>query len=106
MLSMFPFPIPKVSHIYLYPKPISMRFGENKLIDLCKNKMGLDPNKKLVFLFFNKAQNQIKLFYIDESGSQEIIKVLPKGGFLLPVAIANQKYIKIEMSKLPSLFRM
>jgi IS66 Orf2 like protein len=55
MLSMFPFPIPKVSHIYLYPKPISMRFGENKLIDLCKNKMGLDPNKELVFLFFNKA---------------------------------------------------
>ena len=61
MHSMFPFPISNVSHVYLYPKPISMRFGENKLIDLCKNKIGLDPNKELLFLFFRR--HKIKLSY-------------------------------------------
>ena len=104
MLSMIP--IPTVSHIYLYPKPINMKLGENKLIDLCMNKMGLNPTNGLVFLFFNKSQDKVKLFFLDDTGSQEIMKVLPQGGFLLPVANANQKYIKIELSKLPSLLRM
>jgi IS66 Orf2 like protein len=99
-------PIPNVSHIYLYPKPISMRLGENKLVDLCRNEMGLIPKKGFVFLFFNKKQDKIKLFYLDDVGCQEIMKVLPQGGFLLPVAAENQKYIKIEINKLPSLFRM
>lgn len=104
MLSMIP--IPAVSHIYLYPKPINMKLGENKLIKLCINKMELNPDNGFVFLFFNKTQDKVKLFYLDDTGSQEIMKILPKGGFLLPVAIDNQKYIKIESSKLPSLLRM
>lgn len=105
MFSGFSIPIPKVSHVYLYPKPISMKLGENKLIDLCKNEMGLIPRNGLIFLFFNQKQDKIKLFYLDETGSQEIMKVLPQGGFLLPIATDNQKYIKIEANKLPSLFR-
>ena len=67
--------------------------------------MELDPDKGFVFLFFNKTQDKIKLFYLDGSGSQEIIKVLPRGGFLIHVAAGNQKFIKIEKSKLPSIFR-
>src|SRR5579862_3979903 len=96
MFSTFPIPIPNVSHIYFYPKPISMNLGENKLIDLCENEMGITPKNGLVFLFFNQKQDKIKLFYFDETVSQEIMKVLPQGGFLLPVATENQKYIKIE----------
>ncbi|MHB1949777.1 MAG: IS66 family insertion sequence element accessory protein TnpB [Gammaproteobacteria bacterium] len=106
MNSLFPFPIPNVKHVYLYSKPISMKLGENKLIDLCINEMELNPDKGLMFLFFNKAHDKIKLFYLDESGSQEIVKILPRGGFLLPVATDNQKYLKIDINKLPSLFRM
>src|SRR5579864_8427002 len=104
MNSLFPFPIPNASHVFLYPKPISMKLGENKLIDLCINKMELNPDEELMFIFFKKLQNKIKLFYLDESGSQEIVKVLPKGRFLLPVAAKDQKYIKIEINKLPNLF--
>ncbi|MHB1948854.1 MAG: IS66 family insertion sequence element accessory protein TnpB [Gammaproteobacteria bacterium] len=106
MNSLFPFPIPSVKHVYLYSKPISMKLGENKLIDLCITEMKLNPDKGFMFLFFNKSQDKIKLFYLDESGSQEIIKVLPRGGFLLPVATDTQKYLKIDINKLPSLFRM
>jgi hypothetical protein len=54
----------------------------------------------------SSKNGSIKLFFLDDTGSQEIMKVLPQGGFLLPVANANQKYIKIELSKLPSLLRM
>ncbi len=98
--------IPNVSYIYLYPKPISMRLGENRLIDICVNEMGLNPRDGAVFVFFNQKQDKIKLFFLNDSGSQEIMKVLPKGGFLIPVASNNQKYIKIESKKLPTLLRL
>jgi hypothetical protein len=83
-----------------------MKLGENKLITLCVNEMELNPANGFVFLFFNKKQDKIKLFYLDETGSQEIMKVLPQGGFLLPVPNEGQKYIKLVARKLPSLFRM
>lgn len=83
-----------------------MKLGENKLIEICSNEMGIIPKEGIVFLFFNKSHDRIKLFYLDQTGSQEIMKVLPHGGFLLPVALDDQKYIKIEASKLSSLFRV
>ena len=98
--------IPRVSHIYMYPKPISMKLGENKLSKLCIDEMGLDPTKGFVFLFFNKSQDKIKLFYLDDTGSQEIMKVLPQGGFLFPVPSDGQKYVKLDVSKLKSLLRI
>ena len=98
-------PIPNVRHIHLYTKPVSMRLGELKLIELCRKDMEIDPHNGDVFLFFNKAKDKLKLFYLDENGSQEMMKVLPKGGFILPVANNDQKFLKIEASKLSSLFR-
>jgi transposase len=106
MFSIFPIAIPNVSYLYLYPKPISMKLGEKRLIEICSNEMGIIPKEGTVFLFFNKDHDRIKLFYLDQTGSQEIMKVLPQGGFLLPVASDDQKYIKIEASKLSSLFRV
>ena len=100
------FSIPHVPYAYIYPKPINMTFGEKKLIAICIDEMGLDPNEGALFLFFNKSQNRLKLFFLDSFGSQELVKVLPKGGFMLPVAVSGEeKYIKIDTKKLNSLFR-
>ena len=103
MLSMLPI---QASHIYVYPVPINMQLGQDKLIDICENKMQLSPEDGLVFLFFNKAQNKIKLFYLDDTGSQEIMKFLPKGGFLLPDFNKDQKYIKIDSNELTNLLHV
>ena len=37
------FQIPDVQNVYLYQKPISMRWGEKKLTAPCKEEMGIDP---------------------------------------------------------------
>ncbi len=99
------FYIPKVKYVYIYPAAINMSWGERKLSQLCRDEMGIDPEEGDVFLFFNKKQDQMKLFFKDEDGSQEFAKLLPKGGFLLPAPEAGEKYIKIGRDKLNSLFK-
>lgn len=102
---MFPVTLPFAQYIYLYPKSVNMKWGKNKLIEICIHEMGMDPANKDLFLFFNKEKDKLKLFFLDADGSQEIMKVLPKGGFMMPVAMYGEKCIRLEASKLQSLFR-
>jgi hypothetical protein len=37
------FQIPNAGSVYLYQKPINMRWGEKKLTQLCRDEMGIDP---------------------------------------------------------------
>lgn len=99
------FNVPNVKHVYIYPKAINMSWGERKLSQLCQDEMGIDPNMGDVFLFFNNKKDRLKLFFMDEDGSQEFMKLLPQGGFLLPVAEEGEKYIRVGSDKLNSLFR-
>ena len=81
--------LPYVKFINMYTKPINMQWGEGKLKEICKQEMKIEPKIGEVFLFFNKAMDKLKLFFVDYDGTQEIMKVLPKGGFMLPVADTN-----------------
>ena len=99
------FQIPNVKFVYIYPKPVNMHWGERKLSQLCEEEMGIDPKAGDVFLFFNTKKDQMKLFFCDEDGSQEFLKMLPQGGFMLPAPAESQKYIKVARAKLNSLFR-
>lgn len=97
--------LPNVRFVHIYSLPINLRWGEDKLIELCKTEMGLDPKQGGVYLFFNRKKDQMKLFFCDDTGSQELLKVLPKGGFLLPASSPSERFIKISIAKLNSLFR-
>ncbi len=99
------FQIPSVKNIYLYPKPIPMNWGEKKLTQICQDEMGIDPMTGAVFLFHNSSMTQMKVFFLDNDGSQEFQKMLPKGAFMLPVAREGEKFIKIERKKLEKLFK-
>ena len=99
------FSIPDAKYVYLYPHPINMKWGEKKLSEICRNEMGIDPKNEGVFLFFNSKKDQLKLFFMDEYGSQEIQKLLPNSNFLLPVANEGEKFVEIEMSKIGRIFR-
>jgi hypothetical protein len=57
------------------------------------------------FLFFNKAQDQLKLYFCDENGDQIMTKMLERGGFMFPVAEAGEDFIKVPEKKLAALFR-
>jgi hypothetical protein len=89
----------------MYLKPINMGWGETKLSQICLQEMDIDPKAGGVFLFFNKKQDQMKLFYLDQDGSQEFMKMLPRGGFMLPAPKPGESYVKIGREKLNSLFR-
>jgi hypothetical protein len=91
--------------IQLYQKPISMRFGERKLTQLCRQELGREPKINELFLFYNTKRNTLKLFWLDDTGSQEIIKVVPRGGFILPAPKDGETFVTLPRSKLESVFR-
>jgi hypothetical protein len=93
------------SSIHLYQKLISMRFGENKLLEICRSEFKREPHVNELFLFYNSKRDTSKLFWLDETGSQELSKSVPRGGFLLPAPKAGETFVKLQRSKLSSLFR-
>jgi hypothetical protein len=97
--------LPNVKFVYLYPNPIPMNWGERKLIKICKNEMGLDPALGGIFLFYNSKLDQLKLFFLDSNGSRTISKLLPKGGFMIPLKSKNDRYIRIAGNMIHKLFR-
>jgi transposase len=91
--------------IQLYQKPISMRFGERKLTQLCRQELGRELKINELFLFYNTKRDTLKLFWLDGTGSQEIIKAVPHGGFMLPAPKDGEMFVTLARSKLESVFR-
>ena len=91
--------------IQLYQKPISMRFGERKLTQLCCQELGREPKVNELFLFYNTKRDTLKLFWRDGNRSQEITKALPRGGFMLPAPKDGEAFVTLARSKLESVFR-
>lgn len=88
--------------IHLYQKPVSMRFGEKKLFEICRHELKREPKVNELFLFYNSKRDTLKLFWLDETGSQELSKSMPRGGFLLPAPKDGETFV--ERSKLSNLF--
>ena len=96
---------PGVSHVHMYAEPINMRWGEKKLSQICRDEIGIDPAAGDVFLFFNRAKDQIRLFFLDSDGCQMLTKLLPKNAFLLPVVDEGERSVEVTVSMLPKLFK-
>jgi transposase len=93
------------SSIHLYQKPVSMRFGEKKLLEVCRSALKREPRVNELFLFYNGKRDTLKLLWLDGAGSQELSKSMPRGGFLLPAPRAGETFVRLERTKLSSLFR-
>jgi len=96
---------PNTKELILYKNPVSMQWGHERLLRLCREEMGLDPREGGVFLFFNKAQDCMKVFFVDDSGDQSITKKLDRGGFLMPVSNDDSSFVKVRAGLLPTLFK-
>ena len=92
--------------VYLYQKPISMRWGPNKLAQICVEEMGIEPKDGLAFLFFNKSKDTLMAFFKDDTEDQIIMKKLDRGGFMAPVGEPGERFVKLSSSMLPKLFRL
>ncbi|MBF0207169.1 MAG: IS66 family insertion sequence element accessory protein TnpB [Oligoflexia bacterium] len=104
---MIPFEIPYKRKILMYTKPINMRLGDIKLIQLCKDDIGIDPaDQKHVFLFFNKTKDQLRILLVDDVGVEMVTKLLDKGAFMVLLPDDDEtKTIEISHSLLPKLFK-
>ncbi len=96
---------PGVRHVHLYADPINMRWGEAKLSKLCREQMGIEPDHGDVFLFCNRKKDQIRLFFLDDDGSQMLTKFLPDNAFLLPVVPDGERSMEVPVSLLSALFK-
>lgn len=94
-----------ITRVHMYAEPINMSWGEKKLVQLCKQEIGIDPADGDVFLFFNRAKDQIRLFFLDADGCQMLTKALPESAFLLPVAAEGERSMEIPASMLATLFK-
>ena len=93
------------SSIHLYQKPINMRWGEVKLTEICRTELKRKPKINELYLFYNTKRDTLKLFWLDGNGSQEISKMMPRGGFMLPAPESGDTIVKIPRDKLNTLFR-
>jgi hypothetical protein len=98
------FDLPKFKKAYIYQRPINMRWGENKLVQLYEQHLGVEPRIGDAVLFVNARRDCLKLFFRDALGSNEMQKLLPRAGFMLPVPIAGQPFGEIAPSLVPRLF--
>jgi hypothetical protein len=98
------FELPKFKKAYIYQKPINMRWGENKLSQLYEQHLGAKPQIGEALLFFNAKRDCLKLFFRDALGSNELQKIMPRGGFMLPAPIAGQAFVEVVPRLVQRLF--
>ncbi len=96
--------LPRFRNAYLFQRPINMRWGEKKLTALCKEEIGVEPQVGDAFLFYNGKKDSLKLFFRDHQGPNEVQKLMPRGGFMLPAPVDGKAFIKIVPSLIPRLF--
>ena len=97
--------LPKFRAVYLFQQPVSMRWGEKKLTQVCQQEMGIEPKVGDAFLFFNARRNEMKLLFRDEDGSNLFQKWMPRGGFMLPAPSEAERVTRLAPNILESLFR-
>jgi hypothetical protein len=96
---------PSVRRLVLYPVPINVRWGPDRLRAACERELQLTLDPATAVLFHNRKKNTLVLYTLDRSGDRSITKKLERGSFLLPVPAEGEKYVVLAASKLASLFR-
>lgn len=96
---------PSTRRLVLYPTPINVRWGADRLRVACERDLGLTLDLKTAVIFHNRKQDTLVLYMLDEDGDRCITKKLERGAFLLPVPPAGQKYVVLRASNVASLFR-
>jgi len=93
------------TRVVVYTKPVPMNWGPDRLRRFCKEEMNVEPTRGTVALFFNRAQDTLKLYWVGTNGDEMLTRKLTTGAFLLPTGKPGQSYVVLKPAALPSLFR-
>ncbi|MCA9644492.1 MAG: IS66 family insertion sequence element accessory protein TnpB [Myxococcales bacterium] len=96
---------PSTERLVLYPKPVNVRWGADRLRLACESDLGLTLDPTTAVLFHNRKQDTLVLYTLDPNGDRCITKKVDRGSFLLPVRGPAEDYAVLPVSKLRSLFR-
>jgi hypothetical protein len=102
----FPYVDIPFTSINLYQKPVDSRWGAKKLTAICRTELKREPEIHELFLFYNAPRDTLKLFWRDRSGTQDISRILPGGGFLLPAPKSGEAFVQLDRKILDRLFRV
>lgn len=103
MLDVF---IPRsVRRLLVYPVPINVRWGAERLREACERDLGLTLDPATGVIFHNRKKDTLVLYMLDDDGGRSITKKLERGAFLLPVPAKGQKFVVLKAEAVASLFR-
>jgi hypothetical protein len=102
----FPYLDIPFTSINLYQKPVDSRWGAKKLTAICRTELKREPQIHELFLFYNSPKDTLKLFWRDRNGTQDISRILPGGGFLLPAPKSGEAFVQLDRKILDRLFRV
>lgn len=94
------------TRVVVYLKPISMRWGPEKLRTFCREVIGIEPDQTTCFLFVNRRCDTLLAYFLTFDGDQTLMRKLDKGAFLLPAPEAEKApFVILRPSMLTRLFR-
>jgi len=97
---------PSVSQLVVYLEPINLRWGPDRLRAFCREEIGMEPDESTGFIFTNRNQDSLVLYYVDEDGDGILRKKLDKGAFLMPLPGPDgKKWTKMGAAMAGRLFR-
>jgi hypothetical protein len=104
MLDLF---LPKsAKRVVVYLEPTNMRLSMEKLAELCRNVVRIEPDDATCFVFVNRRRDALLMYFEDHDGAQTLTKKLDKGSFLLPARDAHRApFVVLKPSMLRRLFR-
>ena len=86
--------------VYCSPSPADMRWGFDRLAEVCRSGLTKDPYSGELFLFFNRSRDLARIIYFDGSGSCTFTKRLEKGRFKVPTLDTGKGAMDIQASEL------
>lgn len=97
---------PSVAHLVVYLEPINLRWGPDRLRVFCREEIGIEPDESTGFVFTNRKQDSLVMYYVDEDGDGVLRKKLDKGAFLMPLPGPEaKKWTKMKATMIRRLFR-
>jgi hypothetical protein len=94
-----------VRRLIVYPVPINIRWGVERLREACARDLGLTLDPATGVIFHNRKKDTLVLYTLDCDGDRCITKKLERGAFLLPVPGEGQKFVVLKAETIASLFR-
>ena len=86
--------------VFAHTKALDFRCGMDRIAQICKSELAMNPYGGAVFLFFNRRRDLAKIFFYDGTGPCLFLKRLDHGCFKLPRIEAGAAHAVIPATDL------